>query len=67
MPNFNNTFRTLPPFLFEEVQPTPLKNPKLIHVTQLEKVLNLGLNPSQLMSWLNGETHLPGEQRISTL
>lgn len=66
MPTFNNTFRSLPPFLYENVKPTPIKNPKLIHLTDLAKDLNLELSPEELMAWLNGEKHLPGEERIAS-
>lgn len=66
MPKFDNTFRTLPPFLFEDVRPTPITQPKLIHLSQLAEDLELGLTPEEITQWLNGETQLPGEQRIST-
>lgn len=66
MPKFNNTFRSLPPFLYENVKPTPIKNPKLIHVTELAQDLNLELSPEELTAWLNGEKHLPGEERIAS-
>ena len=63
---FANTFQTLPPFFYEHVKPTPLKNPKLIHVSDLSHRMGLNLDPATLMAWLNGEHLLPGEQRIST-
>lgn len=63
---FNNTFRKLPRFLYEEVRPTPIKSPKLIHVTKLKTELGLELSDAELMQWLNGEKHLAGEERIST-
>jgi serine/tyrosine/threonine adenylyltransferase len=66
MPQFKNTFRALPAFLFENVKPTPIVNPKLVHVTELAKDLNLGLTPNELMAWLNGEKHLEGEERIAS-
>jgi uncharacterized protein YdiU (UPF0061 family) len=64
MVTFNNTFKTLPKFFYEVVKPTPIKNPKLIHVTKLRD--ELGLTDVDLTSWLNGELHLSGEERISS-
>lgn len=65
--NFENTFKTLPKFLFEEVVPTPLKNPKLIHLNQLAFDLGLdSLKREHLLKWLNGETRFGGDQRIAT-
>ncbi|WPU66462.1 protein adenylyltransferase SelO [Peredibacter starrii] len=66
MPKFDNTFRNLPAFLYEDVRPTPISHPKLIHVSRLANDFNLGLTDEELVSWLNGEKNLPGEQRIST-
>lgn len=66
MIQFDNTFRTLPPFLYEVVKPTPLIHPKLIHVSSLKDEMQLGLSDSELMSWLNGETNLAGEERIAS-
>ena len=66
MLKFNNTFRTLPPFLYENVVPTPILDPKLIHVTKLKDELDLNLNPKELTDWLNGTLHLNGEERISS-
>jgi uncharacterized protein YdiU (UPF0061 family) len=65
-PHFDNSFSRLPPYLFEKVEPTPIKNPKLIHVTDLKEELGLEISDDELMRWLNGELRLPGEQRIST-
>ncbi len=66
-PAFENTFSTLPPFFFEEVAPTPLKNATLLHQTELVRDLGLeALTPAELKSWLNGESRLTGDQRIST-
>lgn len=65
MMNFENTFQTLPPFLYERVKPTPLTNPRLIHVSHLKGDLGISLNEGELVKWLNGETSLPGEQRIA--
>ena len=64
--HFDNSFSRLPPFLYEKVEPTPIKNPKLIHVTKLKDELGLKLSDEELTRWLNGELRLPGEQRIST-
>lgn len=64
---FDNSFSTLPPFLFERVEPTPIKNPKLIHIIpEMKEKLGLGLSDEEIMRWLNGELRLPGEQRIAT-
>jgi uncharacterized protein YdiU (UPF0061 family) len=64
---FDNSFSGLPPFLFERVEPTPIKNPRLIHIIpEMKEKLGLGLSDEELMRWLNGELRLPGEQRIST-
>jgi uncharacterized protein YdiU (UPF0061 family) len=66
-PQFENTFQTLPNFLFESVTPTPLSQPRLIHVTDLKAELGLSaLDDDELMQWLNGERVLTGEQRIAT-
>lgn len=67
MSTFDNSFSRLPPFLFERVEPTPISNPKLIHVIpEMKEKLGLGLSDHDLTLWLNGELRLPGEQRIST-
>ncbi|WP_408095501.1 protein adenylyltransferase SelO [Peredibacter sp. HCB2-198] len=66
MPKFDNTFRNLPAFLYEDVRPTPISHPKLMHVSKLAEDLDLGLTNEELTAWLNGEKTLPGEQRIST-
>lgn len=64
---FDNSFSRLPEFLFERVEPTPVRNPKLIHVQEaLRTELGLGLRDEELLRWLNGELRLPGEQRIAT-
>ncbi len=63
---FDNSFQKLPSFLFEKVQPTPIKNAKLIHVTKLKDELGLKISDEELVRWLNGELNLPGEQRIAT-
>ncbi len=65
--HFDNSFSRLPPFLFERVEPTPIKNPKLIHIIpEMKEKLGLGLSDDDIMRWLNGELRLPGEQRIAT-
>jgi uncharacterized protein YdiU (UPF0061 family) len=64
---FNQSFQTLPKLLFEEVRPTPLKNAKLVHYTQLKNNLGLRhLSELDLLAWLNGELELEGAQRIAT-
>ncbi len=66
MAQFQNSFQTLPPFLFEKVKPTPISQPKLIHVTALKEKLGLNLSDQELTAWLNGEKELPGDERISS-
>jgi|GEM_PF-913227 len=61
---FEESFQTLPTFFYETVPPTPLKEAKLIHVTEMAQ--QLGLESVDLKSWLNGEIRLPGDQSIST-
>lgn len=64
---FDNSFSRLPEFLFERVEPTPVKNAKLIHVNQeIKNKIGLKLSDDELRLWLNGELRLPGEQRIAT-
>jgi uncharacterized protein YdiU (UPF0061 family) len=65
--NFDNSFKKLPVFLHEDVQPTPLKEPALIHVTALKKDLGLeSLSNPILQKWLNGEIRLCNDQTIAT-
>ena len=65
--NFDNSYQKLPAFLYEHVAPTPLKQPLLIHVTELKKELGLeSLSDSDLQKWLNGEIKISNEQRIAT-
>ena len=65
--NFDNSFQKLPAVLYEHVAPTPLKQPLLIHVTELKKELGLeSLSDSDLQKWLNGEIKISNEQRIAT-
>jgi uncharacterized protein YdiU (UPF0061 family) len=66
MIKFDNTFTKLPSFLFEQVSPTPLTKPKLIHVSSHQNDIGLGLSSIDLLNWLNGNEAIPGEQRIST-
>jgi uncharacterized protein YdiU (UPF0061 family) len=66
MPYFDNTFSTLGPFFFERVRPTPLHLPRLIHSTDLRHKMNLDLSDDKMVSWLNGEISISGDQRIST-
>jgi serine/tyrosine/threonine adenylyltransferase len=66
MTQFDNTFQKLPPFLYEFVKPTPIANARLIHVSRLKTEMGLDMNDTVLAKWLNGETTLEGEQRIST-
>lgn len=66
MTKFDNTFTTLPSFFFERVKPTPIKGAKLIHATNLRQELVPELSDDELLKWLNGESSLDGEQRIST-
>jgi serine/tyrosine/threonine adenylyltransferase len=66
-PHFDNSFSQLPSFLFEQVTPTPLLGAELKHVTDLKRDLDLAhLTDPELLSWLNGEGQLAGEQRIAT-
>lgn len=65
--NFDNSFQKLPAFLHEHVVPAPLKEPTLIHVTELKKELGLdSLSDPVLQKWLNGEIKISNEQRIAT-
>jgi serine/tyrosine/threonine adenylyltransferase len=66
MPTFDNSFKTLPKFLYEEVKPTPLRNPRPVHVHPLKNELGLNLSDEEISQWLNGEKKLSGEQRIAT-
>ena len=64
---FQNSFRTLPPFFHESVDPTPLQNSTLLHLSPIARELGLGdRTGEELRSWLNGESRLPGDQRIAT-
>ena len=65
--NFDNSFQKLPVFLYENIAPTPIKEPTLIHVTELKKELGLeSLSNPVLQKWLNGETRLSNDQTIAT-
>jgi uncharacterized protein YdiU (UPF0061 family) len=65
--NFDNYFQKPPSFLDENVQPTPLKESSLIHVTVLKKDLGLeSLSNPLFQKWLNGEIRLSNNQTIAT-
>lgn len=66
MVTFDNTFRTLPKFLYEDVKPTPIAGAKLMHLSKIKEEIGLDLSPEEIAKWLNSEKHLEGEQRIST-
>lgn len=66
MITFDNTFRKLPPFLYENVKPTPISGAKLVHLSKLKNDIGLDMNDTEIAKWLNSEIHLDGEQRIST-
>lgn len=66
MTTFDNTFRNLPPYLYENVRPTPITNARLIHVSKLKNEIGIDLSDADLAKWLNSELHMEGEQRIST-
>jgi len=64
---FENSFQRLPDFFYERVDPTPIKNARLIHVGEMKMRLGLQeLSDQELTEWLNGERYVPGEQRIAT-
>lgn len=65
--SFDNTFQKLPPILFETVEPTPLRNPRLAS-TESSLVRQMGFDGfgPELVPWLNGEARVPGDQRIAT-
>lgn len=64
---FDNSFQKLPNFFYENVKPTPLLSPQLIHVTTLKAKLGLkALSDQELLQWLNSEKRIEGDQRIST-
>lgn len=65
--HFSQSFKNLPRETYEEVGPTPIRNPRLIHFTKLKNTLGLDeLSDDELVSWLNGTQKLDGDQRIST-
>lgn len=66
MVNFDNTFRKLPKYLYEEVKPTPIAGAKIIHISEMKDEIGLQMSDEDLAKWLNGENHLAGEERIST-
>jgi len=64
---FQNSFQSLPRFFFEEIEPTPLRDPSLLHFTSLRQELGLsGMPDHEFRSWLNGEFRIQGDQRIAT-
>ncbi len=63
-------FRNLPKILWEEVQPTPISEPRLAAISTL-CLSDMGLTQelaqsAEFLRWLNGECRGPGDQRIST-
>ena len=66
MIKFDNTFQKLPSYLFEHVKPTPIASARLVHVSKLKSDIGLDMPDEEMKRWLNGETSIPGEQRIST-
>jgi uncharacterized protein YdiU (UPF0061 family) len=62
------TFSSLPKILWEEVSPTPLKNPKLAIISKncADLIGWKDFSNNELVSWLNGEIRIAGDQRIST-
>lgn len=69
-PRFDNSFQTLPPIFRETVEPTPIRNAKLIAVSEsCARLLDFDrafLQSEQFQKWINGETRLPGDQRMSS-
>ena len=64
---FQNSFSTIAPEVFETVKQTPIAGPSLIHTSNLKAELGLeNLTDLELMSWLNGEIPLEGDQQIAT-
>jgi uncharacterized protein YdiU (UPF0061 family) len=63
-----NSFQTLPAWLYAEVEPTPVGGARLVHVQPgLRKELGLHVfSDSELLTWLNGQSRIPGDQRIAT-
>ncbi len=64
---FQNSFQSLPRFFFEEIEPTPLRDASLLHVSSLRQELGLSEVPDhEFRTWLNGESRIEGDQRIAT-
>ncbi len=63
-----NSFQTLPPWLHAEVTPTPVIGARLVHAhPELRHELGLqSLSDGELLTWLNGQSRIPGDQRIAT-
>lgn len=70
MLKFQNSFSKLPSILFENVLPTPLKEPILMafsdRCAQDIDWKSFGLDSEKTTRWLNGSERLPGDQRIAT-
>jgi uncharacterized protein YdiU (UPF0061 family) len=64
---FQNSFSSIAPEIFETVKQTPILHARLIHTTSLKAELGLdNLSDAELVSWLNGEIPLEGDQQIAT-
>jgi len=64
---FQNSFQSLPRFFLEEIEPTPLRDASLLHVSSLRQELGLSEVPDhEVRTWLNGESRIEGDQRIAT-
>jgi uncharacterized protein YdiU (UPF0061 family) len=63
-----NSFQTLPDWLHSEVAPTPVEGARLVHVHPglRDELGLLALSDPELLSWLNGQSRIPGDQRIAT-
>lgn len=67
--NFENTYSKLPPGFYQEVKPTPLKNPFLAAFNE-EVATMLELNPSEkdnpeISEYLSGKKSIPGSKPIA--
>lgn len=67
--NFDNSYARLPEQFYQQVMPTPLKNPFLIAFnSDVAELLDLDpctLSPSSLADYLGGSTALPGSEPIA--
>ncbi len=63
-----NSFQTLPAWLHSEVDPTPVVGARLVHAQAgIRQELGLDrLTDGQLLTWLNGQSRIEGDQRIAT-